>query len=53
MARKKKAPNTGEAKTREKWLREVRTIAQRFQSHLKGPVEDHATMLYDERGLPK
>ena len=34
-------------------LEEIRAIAKRFQSHLKGPVEDHGTFLYDEKGLPK
>jgi antitoxin VapB len=32
---------------------ELRAIASCFRSHLKEPVEDHATFLYDERGLPK
>jgi antitoxin VapB len=33
---------------------ELRAIAKRFRSHLKGrPVEDHGAFLYDERGLPK
>jgi antitoxin VapB len=34
-------------------LEEIRAIARRFQSHLTGPVEDHGTFLYDEKGLPK
>ena len=32
---------------------ELRAIAKRFRSHLKGPVEDHGSFLYDEKGLPK
>ena len=32
---------------------ELRAIEKRFRSHLKGPVEDHAAFLYDEKGLPK
>jgi antitoxin VapB len=32
---------------------ELRAIARRFRSHLKGPVEDHGALLYDEKGLPK
>jgi antitoxin VapB len=32
---------------------ELRAIAKRFRSHLKGPVEDHGTLLYDEKGLPR
>lgn len=32
---------------------ELKAIAKRFRSHLKGPVQDHGTFLYDERGLPK
>jgi antitoxin VapB len=32
---------------------ELRAIVRRFRSHLKGPVEDHGTFLYDEKGMPK
>ena len=32
---------------------ELQAIAGRFRSHLKGPVEDHGTFLYDDKGLPK
>jgi antitoxin VapB len=32
---------------------ELEAIARRFRSHLNGPVEDHGTFLYDEKGLPK
>jgi len=32
---------------------ELRAIEKRFRSHLKGPVEDHGTFLYDDKGLPK
>jgi antitoxin VapB len=32
---------------------ELRAIAKRFRKHLKGPVEDHGTFLYDQKGLPK
>ena len=32
---------------------ELRAIARRFRIHLKGPVEDHGTFLYDEQGMPK
>jgi len=32
---------------------ELRAIAKRFRSHLQGPLEDHGTFLYDEKGLPK
>jgi antitoxin VapB len=32
---------------------ELRAIAKRFRSHLKGPVTDHGTLLYDEKGLFK
>ena len=53
MARKRKAQNVRGAKGGEKKLREVRAIAKKFRSFLKGPVEDHGTTLYDERGLPK
>lgn len=32
---------------------ELQAIARRFRSHLKGPVEVHGTLLYDEKGLPR
>jgi hypothetical protein len=32
---------------------ELSAIAKRFRSHLTGPMEDHGTFLYDEKGLPK
>jgi antitoxin VapB len=32
---------------------ELSAIAKRFRSHLTGPLEDHGTFLYDEKGLPK
>jgi antitoxin VapB len=32
---------------------ELSAIAKRFRSHLTGPIEDHGTFLYDEKGLPK
>jgi len=41
---------TRKAKAKEE---ELLAIAKRFRKHLKGPVEDHGTLLYDERGLPK
>lgn len=32
---------------------ELLAIGRRCASALKGPVVDHATLLYDERGLPR
>jgi antitoxin VapB len=32
---------------------ELLAIGRRCASHLKGPVIDHDTLLYDEHGLPK
>jgi antitoxin VapB len=32
---------------------EMMAIGKRVRSHVKGPVPDHAELLYDERGLPK
>ena len=32
---------------------ELLAIGRRCASTLKGPVVDHATLLYDERGLPR
>ena len=34
-------------------VKEMKEIANRFASHIKGPVIDHAELLYDEKGLPK
>jgi hypothetical protein len=42
------------AKKRKSTLREVGEIARRFREHIRGPlIDDHAELLYDERGLPK
>lgn len=42
-------------KKREKKLtvEEMLAIGRRIRGHLKGPVPDHAELLYDEKGLPK
>lgn len=34
-------------------VEELLEFGRRCRSHLKGPVPDHATLLYDEEGLPK
>jgi len=34
-------------------VEELLTIADRAAAHVKGPYLDHASFLYDERGLPK
>lgn len=34
-------------------VEELRAIAGRAAAHLKRPYVDHATLLYDEHGLPK
>jgi antitoxin VapB len=28
-------------------------IGRRIRNHIKGPVPDHAELLYDDKGLPK
>jgi antitoxin VapB len=34
-------------------IEELLEFGRRCRSHLKGPVPDHAALLYDEDGLPK
>jgi antitoxin VapB len=53
VALKEKLRHVRRAKRSAAIAEELRAIGKRFRSHLKGPVEDHATFLYDERGLPK
>ncbi|HTB93397.1 MAG TPA: type II toxin-antitoxin system VapB family antitoxin [Candidatus Sulfotelmatobacter sp.] len=53
IALKERLSRVRRAKKARATLEEVRAIAKRFQSHLTGPVEDHGTFLYDEKGLPK
>ena len=33
--------------------RELIAVGKRFRKCLKGPIIDHADLLYDEKGLPK
>jgi len=53
VAIKEKLARVRRAKRSKATAEELRAIARRFRSHLKGPVEDHGTFLYDEKGLPK
>jgi antitoxin VapB len=53
IALKERLSRVRRAKRAKATAEEVRAIARRFQSHLSGPVEDHGTFLYDEKGLPK
>ena len=53
IALKERLSRVRRAKKSKATLEEVRAIAKRFQSHLSGPLEDHGTFLYDEKGLPK
>lgn len=34
-------------------VEEMLALGKRMRSRVKGPVPDHAELLYDERGLPK
>jgi antitoxin VapB len=34
-------------------IEEMRAIAHRIHMSIKGPIIDHAELLYDDRGLPK
>jgi antitoxin VapB len=53
VAIKEKLARVQRAKRSKATTEELKAIAKRFRSHLKGPVEDHGTFLYDEKGLPK
>jgi antitoxin VapB len=53
MALREKLSRVRRAKRSKTTADELRQIERRFRSHLKGPVEDHGTFLYDEKGLPK
>jgi len=53
VAIKEKLSRVRRAKRSKATAEELRAIARRFRSHLKGPVVDHGTFLYDEKGLPK
>jgi len=53
VALKEKLGRVRRAKRSKATADELRAIERRFQSHLKGPVEDHGTFLYDDKGLPK
>ncbi|MFI5098724.1 MAG: type II toxin-antitoxin system VapB family antitoxin [Candidatus Acidiferrales bacterium] len=52
-ALREKLSRVRRAKRSKATAEELRAIGRRFRSHLKGPVEDHGTLLYDEKGLPK
>jgi len=34
-------------------VEEMMEIGKRIRSHIKGPIIDHAELLYDDKGLPK
>jgi antitoxin VapB len=34
-------------------VEEMLELGRQFRKHLKGPLPDHAELLYDEKGLPK
>lgn len=53
VALKERFARVRRAKRYKATAEELRSIGQRFRNHLKGPVEDHGTFLYDEKGLPK
>jgi antitoxin VapB len=52
-ALREKLSRVRRAKRSKATAEELRAIARRFRRHLTGPVEDHGTLLYDEKGLPK
>jgi antitoxin VapB len=40
-------------KSKRMTVEEMLEIGRQFRRHLKGPLPDHAELLYDEKGLPK
>ncbi|HET7106731.1 MAG TPA: hypothetical protein VFI38_07965 [Candidatus Acidoferrum sp.] len=57
MAKRKntsKASRRLPAKVKKVSLEELREIGRKFRKHFRGPlIDDHAELLYDEKGLPK
>ena len=55
MNKKKATKNskTRGAGERKMTVKEMLEFGKRFRKLVKGPVIDHAELLYDERGLPK
>ncbi len=53
LALREKLSRVRRAKRSRATAEELRAIARRFRSHLKGPVKDHGSLLYDGNGLPK
>jgi len=53
LALREKLLRVRRAKRSKATAEELRAIAKRFRSQLKGPLEDHGTFLYDDKGMPK
>ena len=55
MSKKKpsKVPNPRWAGKRKPTVKELLAFGKRIRKLMKGPVPDHAELLYDENGLPK
>jgi antitoxin VapB len=43
----------GERKKKRMSVKDMLALGKRVRSKIKGPLIDHAELLYDERGLPK
>jgi antitoxin VapB len=43
----------GERKKKRMSVKDMMALGKRVRSRIKGPLVDHADLLYDERGLPK
>lgn len=43
----------GERKKKRMSVKDMLALGRRVRSKIKGPLVDHAELLYDERGLPK
>ena len=55
MAKRKTTKNSRKLTGTKKRLtvKEMLAIGRRFRKSIKGPLIDHAELLYDEKGLPK
>jgi hypothetical protein len=41
------------AKKKKASAEDLQEIVKKFRKHIRGPLIDHAELLYDEKGLPK
>lgn len=49
----RKFPTLPNAKKKRLTVKQMLALGRRVRKSMKGPIIDHAEMLYDEKGLPK